>query len=491
MSELPRSARLYWIVVVAAGIAAVGASDFALSMSPHGDGFRLGLSVLVLAALGFAGERMAIPLLTFDETAEHTITSVAAIAAIVVLPWYAAVLVVPIAIGLAGFRRSPIKTLFNAANMTLSVTAAALAFHLVGGNVTLLSSNPSTVVRALGTMLTVSVVYYVASSLFVAIMIALVSGQKIWQVYRANHLNTVLQEATTIGLGLMFGGFWLYNPAFVPLVALPVIMAYFSIETFVRIQQETRQSVLAMSESIDHRDPFTYNHSKRVATLSVALAEELALSHEQVATIELSALVHDIGKIGIPNEILMKPGALTSDERAQMELHPIIGYDMLRHYKQFRKGLGIVRWHHETWDGAGYPDRISDTRIPLEARIVCIADAFEAMTADRPYRKAMSSEIALQRLEEASGTQFDPNLVPLFRRVCERIGEIASSPDTAGRDEAGRASSPPPHTSPPSQPVPSPQTAGSIYRSRSIRRVPASSSRCRQASITLQPEADG
>ncbi|GEM_PF-1475205 len=487
MKQLPPVARTYWQVVVAVGVLVTALSADELVRSfPH-LGIRVLLAATAFVGLGILAERMVIPLTTFEpETASHSIGSVAVIAAIVVLPWYVAILVAAVAVGLTQARRSVVKAFFNTGHVVVSVAAAALLFRLVGGAHALQSSNGPSLLHAFAAMMTLALVYYVAGSLIVAAMVAMLSHQKIWQVYQANHLKTVLQEATSIGLGLMLGGFWLYLPAFAPLVGLPVVMAYFSIETFVRIQQETRQSVLAMSESIDHRDPLTYNHSKRVARLSVALAEAAELSHEQIANIELSALVHDIGKIGIPSEILMKPGKLTPEERAQMELHPIIGYDMLRHYKQFRKGLGIVRWHHETWDGTGYPDRLPGHKIPLEARIVCIADAYEAMTADRPYRKAMSAEIAFERLEKAAGSQFDPNLVPLFRQACEAIGEVGPAEETTVAT---------PEVEPPhrvfDKPAAIPLAVPTPYRRhKSLRRLPASAGRCRQPGVTLQPEPD-
>jgi putative nucleotidyltransferase with HDIG domain len=335
--------------------------------------------------------------------------------------------------------RPPVRTIFNAVTLSLMVGAGAAVFMLFGGQAGIVAGGLPGHVHALAAMLAVGATYYVTGAGILAMMLAFVTGEQIWSTYLSNQHKTWLQEVTTIGLGFLFAGFCLYNLAFVPFVALPVIMAYFSFETFVRIQEETRHSVLAMSESIDHRDPLTYNHSKRVAKLSVALAEERELTHSQVSTIELSALVHDIGKIGISSEILMKPGKLTPEERAQMELHPVIGYDMLRHYKQFRDGLGIVRWHHEAWDGNGYPDHLKGTDIPLEARIVAIADAFEAMTADRPYRKAMNWSVAMERLEQAAGTQFDPDLVPAFRAACERVGEAnpqASMPPMASVEQS-------------------------------------------------------
>ena len=486
MTELPRAARSYWMVVTTTAIAILAVAGMELARSAPSFSTHEWISFGALACLAFVGERMAIPLITFDEEpASHSIGSVIAIAAIVVLPWYAAVPLLPFAIGWSQRRRPLTKTLFNVAHSTISIAAAAFVFAWAGGPGALTASGPKGALGALATMVAISAVYYGASSALVSTMVALASRQRIRDVYRANHMKTVLQEVTTIGLGLMLGGFCLYNAIFAPLVALPVVMAYFSIETFVRIQQETRDAVLEMAKSIDLRDSATREHSKRVARLSVALAHELGLSHEQVDNIELSALVHDIGKIGIPNEILNKPGKLSAEERVQMEAHPVIGYEMLRHYKQFRKGLGIVKWHHERWDGTGYPDRIPGPQVPLEARIVCIADAFEAMTADRPYRKAMSVQVAYGRLAEAAGSQFDPHLVPVFRVALERVQEmppLGDQPTPVQPEEPMAAEAPAP------QPV---AVVRPIYphRVHGIRRLPPSS-RCRPGGLAPHVEGD-
>jgi HD-GYP domain-containing protein (c-di-GMP phosphodiesterase class II) len=149
----------------------------------------------------------------------------------------------------------------------------------------------------------------------------------------------------------MIGALWLLSPVFALLAAVPVVIASFSIETFVRIQREPRTAMLEMRESIDLRDPATLNHSARVARLSVALAQQLNLPHEQVANIELSAQMHDIGQIGIDSMILMEPTSkLTPEEQTQVEVHPVIGYEMLGHDKDFRPSLAIVRSHHERCD---------------------------------------------------------------------------------------------------------------------------------------------
>jgi len=478
--------------VVSAALVLLILSVAALAVAGPGLSTRTWLSIAALGLVAFVGERMAVPLMTFDdESASHSVGSVAAIAAIVVLPWYAAIPLLPLAIVWTQRRRPAMKTAFNASHTALAVSSAALVFWLAGGARNLTAPNLAGGGRAIGILAAVSLVYFASGSSLVSTMVALATRQHIRDVYRSNHIQTILQEITTIGLGLMLGGFWLYNPAFTPLVGLPLVMAYFSIDTFVRIQQETRSAVLAMADSIDRRDTWTLNHSKRVSQLAVALGRQLDLSHEQIATIELSGFVHDIGKIGIPGEILNKPGPLTSEERSQMEAHPVIGYEMLRHYKQFRKGLAMVRSHHERWDGEGYPDRIQSIRLPVEARIMCIADAFEAMTADRPYRKAMSSDVAYGRLEQAAGTQFDPELVVAFKSALEALGEPVSIAPALGQVPIAH---PVPVAAMPVAPqlVPTNHVVRSIQtpRGRSLHRLPPSTRRCRPAGLSARAEGD-
>ena len=482
MRGLPALARTYWCLVVGAAVAALVIAVINLVTSASSLALHDWLSFAALGLVALVGESMSIPLVTFGEdSATHSIGSVAAVASIIVLPLFAAILLIPAAMLWTERRATGVKRIFNIAESTISVAIAGVAFHLAGSVPALYAHNPVAAFHALGAMLALGITYYAANNGLVAVMVALASSQRVRDVYHANHWNTVLQESTAVGLGLILGGLWLYNVAFAPFVALPVVMAYFSIDTFVRIQQETRNAVLEMAKSIDLRDAATRMHSQRVAKLSMALARELQLSHEQVANIELSALVHDIGKIGIPNEILNKPGKLSPEERSQMEAHPVIGYEMLRHYKQFRRGLGIVRWHHERWDGTGYPDAVPGQQVPLEARIVSIADAFEAMTADRPYRKAMPAEVAYGRLEEGSGTQFDPDLVPPFKSALLACGEMGKQAPDAGDQTAAKS----PEVVPPHLvPVPNPQPSlvsisGSAIRPvrsrrvHSIARVPA------------------
>ena len=172
--------------------------------------------------------------------------------------------------------------------------------------------------------------------------------------------------------------------------------------------------IVALVSGIDRRDPTNRGHSRRVSLLCRMLAEALGLSATQVRRAELAGLVHDVGKVALPSRILRKPGPLTRQEYAQVRRHPQIGCRLLRGWLGMKSVLGAVRHHHERWDGLGYPKGLRGDRIPRLARIVAIADAYDAMVSDRPYRVALSHEQAFAELRRGRGTHFDPEMVPVF-----------------------------------------------------------------------------
>src|SRR5256886_1262749 len=209
-------------------------------------------------------------------------------------------------------------------------------------------------------------------------------------------------------------------------VSLPLIglLAHFARERQVRIDHALelghayRGTALLLGDVVEADDAYTGSHSRDVVTLVVAVADELALAPEDRRRAEFAALLHDVGKVRVPGEIINKPGPLTPEERAIVELHTIDGERMLEQVGGLLAEVGrIVRSCHERWDGAGYPDGLAGEEIPLAARIVCCCDAFSAMTTDRPYRRARSREAALDELHACSGTQFDPRVVEALARI--------------------------------------------------------------------------
>ncbi len=169
--------------------------------------------------------------------------------------------------------------------------------------------------------------------------------------------------------------------------------------------------------TLDARDRYTAGHSAAVAIYARDIARRLGLSEEDQQLAHQCGLVHDIGKIGLPPGLLEKPGALTLGERRQMEMHSEIGERILAKVEDYAEIARIVRHHHERWDGQGYPDGIADQQIPLVSRIITVADAYNAMTSDRPYRDAMPSRVARMRLAQGVEAQFDTTIVAAFEAI--------------------------------------------------------------------------
>ncbi len=180
------------------------------------------------------------------------------------------------------------------------------------------------------------------------------------------------------------------------------------------LKSATLATLEAFTETIEQKDPYTKGHCSRVRTISLAIARALNFSEERLHTLEGGALLHDIGKIGIPEEILNKTSKLTKSEYELIKDHPVAGERIVKYIDLFQAYRPIIRNHHERMDGKGYPDGLKGDQIPLDVRIVTLADAFDAMTTSRAYRSALPTELAVEELKLFSGTQFDPDLVNLF-----------------------------------------------------------------------------
>jgi putative nucleotidyltransferase with HDIG domain len=175
--------------------------------------------------------------------------------------------------------------------------------------------------------------------------------------------------------------------------------------------------ISALTAAIDAKDHYTFAHSKNVARYAANLAVAAGLNEEQVRTIYAAGLLHDIGKISIPEDILNKTGKLTDEEYGIMKNHVNSSIEMIRHLPEMDYLVPAALGHHERWDGRGYPRGISGEDIPVSARCLAIADVFDAMTTDRPYRKGLSPEYALEQIRQGAGTQFDPHLAIVFVRL--------------------------------------------------------------------------
>jgi putative nucleotidyltransferase with HDIG domain len=185
-------------------------------------------------------------------------------------------------------------------------------------------------------------------------------------------------------------------------------------------------ALLAWARAVEVRDPFASGHASRVCAMVEVVAHRLGWDETDIEVLRMGAALHDIGKLAVPEEILRKPGPLDEDELAEIRKHPEEGARMIGPVRTLRPAVAAVLYHHERWDGAGYPMGLEGDAIPPEARVLAVVDAFDAMTTDRSYRRAMDHRLAIVELERCSGSQFDPEIVAVFVRAW-REGSLAEA----------------------------------------------------------------
>ena len=190
-------------------------------------------------------------------------------------------------------------------------------------------------------------------------------------------------------------------------------------ETFEKLEKAYLDSIQTLRYTVEAKDPYTRGHSDRVAEYSVLIGEKLGLSEDDIKTLRVGGLFHDIGKIGIPDSILLKESKLTDDEYSEIKNHPSIGAHILCNAEVFQDIIPIVKHHHERYDGKGYPGKLKGEDIPYFARIAAVADAFDAMTSKRTYRNSLPIDVVRSEIEKNLGTQFDPELGKIFLNIID------------------------------------------------------------------------
>jgi putative nucleotidyltransferase with HDIG domain len=185
-------------------------------------------------------------------------------------------------------------------------------------------------------------------------------------------------------------------------------------DSYRRLEESSLEAIESLNATVDAKDPYTAGHSARVQRIALAVAEELGVPPHRLDAVRFGGLFHDIGKIAVPDSILTKPAVLDDDEYALIQRHPGDGAEIVSHFSRLHEAVPLIRHHHERWDGTGYPDRLAGEQIPLEACVVGLADAWDAMTTDRPYRASMSIDQAAAEVQRCRGTQFAPHVVDAF-----------------------------------------------------------------------------
>lgn len=342
----------------------------------------------------------------------------------------------PIGFGLAasslviadGFlRRRPwYRILFNISVCNLQLTTAYLLLNAFSGH------DPEFLSSAMGAtgLLLAAAAFALIPNVLVSGVVALSEKMSFWTVWRGNHQPLLLNYAAVLPTGLAFALLWQVQPLSVVLTIVPLVAIRQSFEIATRLRHETEEALYALVRVLHERDGETAGHSEREARYAEKIARRLGLTDDEVRVIVQAARLHDIGKVGVRDSVLRKAGPLSDEEWAEMTKHPVIGSDILSHLSLFRRGAKLVRHHHERYDGKGYPDGLKGEEIPLGSRIIAVADAFDAMISDRPYRKGIPVDEALRRLAAEAGRQFDPVVVgTLIKIVTEELAESEAQPE--------------------------------------------------------------
>ncbi|MBU6531623.1 HD-GYP domain-containing protein [Streptomyces sp. NPDC057245] len=345
-------------------------------------------------------------------------------AALVALP---GALLAPVAQRPRGLRRA-----WRAAQLALAVWAAAWTHWQLGGRDAVVESDfPYALVPAGAAVLAFCLVLTLLDGGIRTLAVAtprVPVGRRLrlptGRVWRGLFVRSLAPVAVHGLAGLMMAVLWRspYGPVAALLVLLPMCVAWWAFAQYHRERAAHQATIRALVQAVDIKDGYTRGHSERVGQASMMIARELGMDDERVETLRFAGILHDVGKLGVPTRLLRKDGPLTPEERRVIELHPEYGHEMVRGIRFLGEARAAVLHHHERLDGSGYPYGLVGDRIPESARVVAVADAFDAMTSTRSYSRARPVAVAVRELQRCAGGQFDPRMVGALVRALGRHG---------------------------------------------------------------------
>ena len=309
-------------------------------------------------------------------------------------------------------------TLYNRFDYLLAAFAAWVAVQVTNGAV-----QPGDPLGTVAQIALAGIAFSIVNLLLGVTLASLRTNTPFARVWALSISNVFIGLVALVPLGWLMAeiavkvGLW---AAF--LFMVPLYLARYSFTKYAETRELFFGTVSALSQAIDAKDGFTRGHADRVSRIAGAIARDMGLPEKQIEQIELAGLLHDIGKIGVEDKILMKPMRLEPDEQELMRRHPIYGASILEPSAALRPLVPLVLHHHENFDGSGYPEGLKGEDIPMGARIIIVADAYEAMTSDRIYRKAIGHDRALDQLNKYKGIQFDPRIVRAIEQLLAKAG---------------------------------------------------------------------
>lgn len=325
--------------------------------------------------------------------------------------------------------RSPLKESFNMANIILSIFLGGQSLVFLGGYGSSFAFPYSILSAAVFGALTIMV------NLVLFLLYFTSNGEERFLSMLSHTIIGILPNViSTIPFGIFIALLLEqnYGSYFVMLFILPLLLARYSFKLYLDSRSLHMRTITALSRAIEAKDPYTKGHSQRVAYFCKLIGEQMNLPDKSIEDLNVAALLHDIGKIGVEDRILNKPGSLTEEEFIEIKKHPVIGREIIEDIRLPQAVNDAILYHHCYYDGSGYPEgKVSPLSLPMEAAILGIADAYDAMTSDRPYRKRLSDETALEILKQNSGSQFNPKVVQAMQSILEKQIR-AAQPDFSG-----------------------------------------------------------
>jgi len=436
VSGLPFRTRLYTVLLVLATAAALVGAWFALDSSI--DQHRLiiaGILLVMILAAEILDVSFPSSVITFHVSVSAAFCFAAGLTAGPVL----GCLVVALAHTIDGLivRREAIKIVVNATGLGLSTLLSGLVyFRIADAGVSTIGSLRNLLAAAVA-----ATVYTLVNTGTLALIVAPVMGVGTFQMWRANFSGLYVELLTLATLGSVIPVLVAENPFAIILLIVPLLIGpHLAFKGIRQAHMDARITMEGLANALERRDPYTYRHSIRVTEYSgMMLSQMPQIPKPEADAILAAAHIHDLGKVGSRDSSLKKPGELTPEERAEIQQHAAVGADIVSRLDAYRPSVPIIRHHHERWDGSGYPDNLAGEAIPLGARIIAVADAFDAMTSDRVYRAALSPEVAFSELRKGAGAQFDPQLVDLFQAAWIAQQRVQPLPLAGAPQDAGGA----------------------------------------------------
>lgn len=305
------------------------------------------------------------------------------------------------------FNNPPYKTIFNISQYFINTGIAGLAYVVVDNllKVRFVFYNPVAGIAAL-------IVYILLNTFCMSVLMAILLKEKFSNIWKSSFYGMLINILLVSLLGIILAfAFYSYGTGGMLLFFIPLLFARYTFKLYIDMRKNYFDTMNVLVRAIEASDPYTSGHSMRVGAYSEAIAKQLGLPQGKIDLIKSAALLHDIGKIGIDKKILNKDGKLEKDEFDTIKSHPEIGATIISDLSYLSNIAEIIRHHHERNDGRGYPDGLDHDKIPLETSILTIADSFDAMTTNRPYRHSLSLETALNEIKINAGTQFNPDIV--------------------------------------------------------------------------------